>query len=239
MKSLLGLAASRSSEILEQASYEHVASEYYDERCHPTCADFREASRLFLKRIFEFERPAGLLADVGCGRSLVSEFASKNLVLIDNARAMLDLNLDHREKRRIDIVEEPFGNSEFDWIFAILADPYNEIGAWMNIAKALKPQGQGVFIVPSCCWASKFRASSKNEIAGKARFDLSSGESLFLPSTILLPAQQKALISSCGLHIDRLDHVYVGNLPEIRSAKISSVLGPDEALLDIYRVRKQ
>jgi SAM-dependent methyltransferase len=237
MKSLPGLAVSRSSGIRKSARYESVAAEYYNEQHHPTCADFREASRVYLKRVFEFERPAGRLADVGCGQSLISEFASDDLVLIDESPAMLDLNLDHREKRRFNVVESPFGNSEFDWIFAVLADPYNEIGAWLNIAKALRPEGQCVFIVPSYCWASKFRASSKNEITGKARFDLLSGESLFLPSTILLPEKQKTLISSSGLHVDRIDHVYVSDLAGIRSEKISSVLMEDEALLDIYRAR--
>jgi SAM-dependent methyltransferase len=237
MKSLPGLAASRSSEIREAATYESVAAEYYNERHHPTCADFREASRVCLKRVFELERPAGRLADIGCGQSLISEFASDGLVLIDESLAMLDLNPDHHEKRRLNVVESPFGISEFDWIFAVLADPYNEVGTWLNIARALKSEGRCVFIVPSYCWASKFRGSSKTEIAGKARFDLLSGESLFLPSMILLPERQKALISSSGLHVDRIDHVCVGDLAEIKSEKISSVLSQNEAVLDVYRVR--
>jgi hypothetical protein len=239
MKLLRGLAVSRSSEIRERVSYGFVAAEYYNEQFHPTCADFREASRAYLKKIFEFERPVGRLADVGCGRSLISELTLENLVLIDEARAMLDLNLDCGEKRRVDIVETSFGDAEFDWIFAVLADPYNEMGAWTNIAKALRTQGQCVFIVPSYCWASKFRASSKKEISGKARFDLFSGESLFLPSTVLSPAQQEALISSSGLCVDRLDHAYVRDLNEIKSAKISNFLGQDDPMLDVYRVHKR
>jgi hypothetical protein len=238
MKSLPGLAVSRSSGIRERASYEDVAAEYYDERRHPTCADFREASRWYLKRVFELERPNGRLADIGCGLSLISEFTSDNLVLIDEARAMLEMNSHHPEKRKVNIVEMPFGSSEFDWIFAILADPYNEIGAWANIAKGLKQRGECVFMVPSFCWASKFRTSSKNELPGKARFDLFSGASLFLPSNILLPEDQEVLISAAGLESYRLDHVHVGDLAKIRSAKISSVLSDDDALLDVYRVRK-
>jgi SAM-dependent methyltransferase len=187
--------------------------------------------------MFEVDRPTGRLADIGCGKSLISEFAADDLVLIDESQAMLDLNLGGQEKRRINVVEMPFGNSEFDWIFAVLADPYNDIGAWLNIAKALRPDGQCVFIVPSHCWASKFRASSKSEIVGRARFDLVSGEALFLPSTILSPETQRALISNAGLHVDRVDHVYAGDLTEIKSEKISGVLGMAEAVLDIYRVR--
>lgn len=238
MKSLPGLAASRSSAIRERASYEDVAAEYYDESRHPTCADFRQASRWYLERLFEQERPDGRLADVGCGLSLISEFTSDNLVMVDESRAMLEMNFHHLEKRKVNIVEMPFGNSEFDWIFAILADPYNEIAAWANIAKALKRRGECVFVVPSFCWASKFRNSSKNELPGKARFDLFSGVSLFLPSNILLPEEQKVLISASGLESYRLDHVRVGDLAEIKSAKISNVLSSDDALLDIYRVRR-
>ena len=236
MKSLPGLGVSRSSAIRERASYEEVALEYYDELRHPTCADFREASRVYLKRILELELPSGQLADIGCGQSLISEFISENLILVDESGAMLNLNIAASEKRRINIIEASFGRAEFDWIYAVLADPYNEIGAWINIKRALKVGGRCVFITPSYSWASKFRASSQSEIAGNARFDLASGKSLFLPSTILSIEQQKELISSAGLRVDHIDHIYADDLVKIRSSKISSVLKGGEALLDIYRV---
>lgn len=238
MKSLPGLAVFRSSAIRKQASYEDVAAEYYDERRHPTCADFRQASRTYLKRIFEVERPNGPLADIGCGRSLIAEFTLENLVLVDESSAMLNLNVHWLERRRADIAVESFGSAEFNWIFAVLADPYNEIGAWRNISRALKPQGECVFIVPSYCWASKFRTSSEDELFGKARFDLASGTSLFLPSNILSAEAQRALISASGLKVSGIDHVLVEDLTEIKSAKVSNVLDRKDALLDVYRVRK-
>jgi hypothetical protein len=148
----------------------------------------------------------------------VREFASDNLVLIDESASMLNLNIGHNEKRRINVINAPFGNAEFDWIFAVLGDPYNEIGAWRHIAEALKPDGTCIFIVPSHLWASKFRKSS-DEVTGKARFDLCSGESILLPSTILTCDQQLAMISEVGLAMKRIDHVFVKDLVRVRSKK--------------------
>ncbi|OJY00776.1 MAG: hypothetical protein BGP04_25085 [Rhizobiales bacterium 62-17] len=215
-----------------------VGAEYYDDQLHPTCADFRAASQVFLKKIFELNAPKGRIADIGCGRSLVREFAGDSLVLIDESASMLNLNIGHNEKRRINVINAPFGNTEFDWIFAVLGDPYNDIKAWRHIAGALKPSGRCVFIVPSYLWAVKFRKSTDEEVVGKARFDLSSGESLFLPSTILPFDQQTAMISSVGMLMECFDHVYVSDLPQIRSKKISEVLKDDDEVLDIYIAQK-
>lgn len=178
------------------------------------------------------------MADIGCGRSLVREFATDNLALIDESESMLDLNFGHNDKRRINVVNSPFGSAEFDWVFAVLGDPYNEIGAWRHIAKALKPSGACVFIVPSYVWASKFRKSSNKEVVGKARFDLSTGESILLPSTVLSSDKQQTMISNVGLAMKRLDHVYVRDLPRVRSKKISQILNEDDEILDAYVIKK-
>ncbi len=238
MQSPPGRVASKSYGTPEWVSYQDVSAEYYDERLHPTCADFRVASHTYLTTVFGNEFPTGAVADIGCGLSLVSEFCRTGLVLVDAAPSMLKLNDDRHERRLVNIVESPFGENEFDWIFAVLGDPYNESGAWRNISTALKPQGQCVFIVPSIDWAKKFRSASKNEVDGKARFDLSSGEAIFLPSIILPISEQCDLIGGASLHVDRVEHIYVNQMAEIKSAKILNILGRDEAILDIYRVRK-
>src|SRR5579872_2909267 len=91
MKSANGLAY-KSLEPSDSHTYDSVAGEYYDERLHPTCADFRAAASLYLKKFFETRRPAGRLADVGCGSSLIAEFQTRDLVLIDKSWEMLNRN---------------------------------------------------------------------------------------------------------------------------------------------------
>lgn len=238
MKLHLGRVASKSSGTLDSPTYDAVGAEYYDDLRHPTCADFREASLILLRRIFHEDHPTGRIADIGCGRSQVAEVARGSLVLVDESSEMISLNGEDHESRVINIVEETFGDAEFDWIFAVLADPYNEVRAWENISKALKPNGRCVFITPSYSWATKYRTPSMGEVAGKARFDLRSGRSIFLPSTILSPARQRELVLSVGLQVVRVEHVLVRELSKVRSEKISSALDENDPILDVYWVRK-
>jgi SAM-dependent methyltransferase len=233
-----GLVAFSSSGTRGPRTYEEVSAEYYNERLHPTCSDFRAASRLYLKQVFEAESPRGRIADIGCGQSLVAEFVTEDLVLIDESPAMLRLNSGLHEQRQLNIIEAEFGKDEFDWIISVLGDPYNGIEAWKNIHAALKVGGRCIFISPSYVWAYNFRLSTNSEVSGKARFDLSSGKTIFVPSTILPAAEQKQLINASGLNVERVEHVVVGNIGDIKSKKILESLRSDEPVLDIYRVRK-
>ncbi|MGM5026907.1 class I SAM-dependent methyltransferase [Tardiphaga sp. 862_B3_N4_1] len=237
MNSPRGLA-SRSLETSDGGTYEAVASEYYDECAHPTCADFRAASALYLTRLFDLELPTGRVADIGCGRSLLVDFNVRDLVLVDKSRGMLLHNSTSYEQRALDVERQEFGEREFDWIFAILGDPYNSPSAWGNIARALKAGAQCVFIVPALQWAQKFRSVEDKERVGFARFLTLNGDTVFLPSLIVDLDSQIEMISAVGLSLDAVDHVSVGQLPAIKSDKISGVLMESDHLLDVYRVRK-
>ena len=234
MNSLPGRVAFKSSETLEVGSYEDVALEYYDARLHPTCADFRAASRLFLEKLFREQNPGGRIADIGCGRSLLSEFVSDHLVLVDGSPRMLAQNLGVAEKRLANLEKSSFAQSEFDWIFAILADPFNSKAAWANISSALKRGGRCVFIVPSYQWVSKFRSSVEDERTGFARFLRENDAPIFLPSMVYPPQQQAALIESVGMRVTSFQQVFARELQQISSPKISGVLASDDALLDVY-----
>jgi SAM-dependent methyltransferase len=211
-----------------------VASEYYDERLHPTCADFRDASRIFLKAFFQREKPEGQIADLGCGLSLLSEVVLDNLILVDSSAQMLDRNGSAAEKRLVDVEANSFGDAEFDWIFAILADPYNLGSAWSNIARALKSGGRCLFIVPSHWWVSQFRSSATGEQTGYARFDRSDNSSVLLPSKVYSQVEQVSLIRSVGMHTIDCGHVFVRELTNVRSRKIFEFLANDDPLLDVY-----
>jgi trans-aconitate methyltransferase len=234
----LGQNELKSTRIPNATAYDKVALEYYDEIRHPTCADLREASRLFFARLFEKEDPSGRLADIGCGRSLVAEFKKSELVLVDSSTQMLDQNNFEIKRRVIDVEFESFGESEFDWIFAVLADPYNSISSWNNIFKALKVSGTCVFIVPSFVWSQKFRLRDSGEREGFARFIIAGGEDVFLRSVIVSSQEQEQLIIRAGLQLHRCEHVYTKDMTMIKSAKISGVLSPDEPILDIYIANK-
>jgi SAM-dependent methyltransferase len=230
--------AYESSEIADAVAYESIANEYYDEKLHPTCADFRQASSIYLTRFFGENNPRGRLADIGCGRSLIADFREQGLVLIDASSEMLLQNPSSREKRLADVERDPIGYSEFDWIFAILGDPYNTRATWANIGRALKAGGRCLFIVPSYEWATRFRTRSSEEKPNLACFINARGESIFLPSLIFEQKDQEKMISDAGLTPVETEHVLVGDLAHVKSPKIFKVLSRDQYLLDTYHVKK-
>lgn len=238
MKWLHGPDVFKSSETRSVSSYDEVALEYYDATLHPTCADFRVASRIFLQRFFATENPRGRIADIGCGLSLLREFTKDDLVLVDQSAKMLLQNKGSIESRLLNIEISGFGVSEFDWVFAILADPFNSVAAWKNICLSLRNKGVCVFVVPSYCWASKFRKNTSDERDGLAHFVKGDGSSVFLPSLINSEADQTALITSVGLRVANFSQMFVRDLPKVGSYKISQFLSENDALLDIYRVEK-
>jgi SAM-dependent methyltransferase len=239
MKSLHGLAAFKSSEILEPSSYSAVAAEYYDAVLHPTCADFREACRLFLQQLVAEERPQGRIADIGCGLSLIAELGLLDVVLVDSSKEMLSLNSNGCEKRCIDVEAGAFGDSEFAWLFAVLADPYNSAAAWRNIRYALCDGGECVFIVPSDVWVRKFRENALNEREGFAHFVLANKSSVFLPSKVYSVEQQEHLIRDSGLTLRKFEQFFVRDLPRVSSQKVSHFLSPNDPIIDVYRSIKK
>lgn len=244
MQSHRGQGVSEYLKTHDEPSYSLVASEYYDPNLHPTCADFREASKKFVEDLLVSDKVQGRIADIGCGWSLLATLlrpASPDieLVLIDDSDEMLARNIcTPVETRRANVQMAPFGDAEFDWIFAILGDPYNTLRTWKNIRKALRRGGRCIFIVPSFAWAQAFRTRSDRERRGFARFVMSTGREVYLPSLILPPSEQKSLIEEAGLHVDSMSHVPASCILKIRSPKIAKILSPDEPILDVYMTKK-
>src|SRR2546429_557442 len=79
---------------LALGSYEELASEYYDPLRHPTCANFREASALILKK-WVMAHPGQFRWEVGAGDSVLAELLSesapgtKGVVIADASLSML------------------------------------------------------------------------------------------------------------------------------------------------------
>src|SRR5260370_39454471 len=77
-------------------TYEDVALEYYDAARHPTCANFREATRIGLRRRLRTGRTGNeTYFEIGAGKSLLLEeligqsLPLKNVSLIDSSPTML------------------------------------------------------------------------------------------------------------------------------------------------------
>src|SRR5690606_35896916 len=65
-------------------SYEALASEYYDAVRHPTCANFREASRLIINSWLDTAWPdSGWVCEVGAGQSLLAELIEERELPFD------------------------------------------------------------------------------------------------------------------------------------------------------------
>src|SRR5580658_7644900 len=80
--------------IPKPSSYEDVAAEYYDSERHPTCANFRGASRLLLRTWLVGKRNTRL-CEIGAGKSVVAEILSDlgyplgHVTLVDDSPSML------------------------------------------------------------------------------------------------------------------------------------------------------
>jgi SAM-dependent methyltransferase len=240
----------KSTQPRDVGGYSRLAAEYYDAAAHPTCADFRTACRIYLERLFRDECPKGVIADIGCGQSLIAELILRadvtqgaRLVLVDSSEEMLRANrisdAEWIEARLIDIEREAFGLSEFDWAFAVLGDPYNSLAAWKNISTALREGGECVFIVPSHVWVQSFRLGERDERPDFARFVTREGEDVYLRSIVRDRVDQRKLITMVGLEFTQLDTVSVAELPFASSPKIHRFLHPSDPVIEVYRSKKE
>lgn len=234
----------------ETGTYSELYSEYYDPVKHPTCADFRDASRKLLRDLIGQGsiQPEGSACEVGAGHSLVAEVltdlkkAIEGLLITDVSLEMLSYSNHFRDYGASLLVADahnlPFGDESIDVLFAILADPYNLPKYWEESARVMRPRGLMVFLVPSYVWTSKFRTSDPNEHDAVARFEMRSGVELFVPSYISSAPEQIALAREYGFECVDLRTVSKEQLQRIRSPKLC-MLEPNDAVVEGYVLRNQ
>jgi ubiquinone/menaquinone biosynthesis C-methylase UbiE len=166
------------------AAYTSLASEYYDETQHPTCANFEELSRLFLEPELATVVPrANHVVELGAGRSIVAPLWKNlsqpmaQLILVDNSAAMLEYSREWLYNRVTAIVadarETELSDRIADVIVSSLGDPYNTPELWFEIERLLSLDGICLFTTPSAEWARLFRPRDEIE---KAEFKLRDGE---------------------------------------------------------------
>ncbi len=162
---------SESTADVQLGSYADLASEYYDARRHPTCANFREASAVFLaEELAAFNPRGGLVAEIGAGRSLVAEImagaalARSRLVLIDASHEMLAHSVKWLSAGALGTVADarqlPIGRHSVELGVVPLGDAFNNCAFWSEVARVLRPGGLCLFTVPAFAWAQEFRLKS-------------------------------------------------------------------------------
>jgi 2-polyprenyl-3-methyl-5-hydroxy-6-metoxy-1,4-benzoquinol methylase len=212
-------------------NYDRVAIEYYDQALHPTCADFRDATRLLLDRFLAKHAPRNRALELGAGKSLVAEsYAAHDLPLTtltitDASAAMLKYSASWRKRGAKLVVSavETLSNSDgqFDLIFACLGDPYNTPRLWQRIRECLAPHGAYFYTTPSFDWATRFRRHHQGGNESLAEF-LVEGEHIYVPSLVISPEAQRAMIEAGGLTVGQIANIARRDLPAgVRSPKLA------------------
>jgi ubiquinone/menaquinone biosynthesis C-methylase UbiE len=221
-------------------TYSSVADEYYDAQRHPTCRNFRDASRTFLRDILSQLSCSGLALEVGAGDSLLGELAPTEfdqLTLLDKSERMISHS---RKFERIanlvvgDALALPFASGAFSLVVASLADPFNGPQFWNEVQRTLKSGAHCIFTTPSYEWARSFRTHSVHEQNGAALFQLLGGEQVYLPSFIEPEASQIEMVQSAGLRLLDIRNFGPAAIPEPHSSKILGY----ESILTGYVVQR-
>lgn len=219
------------------SSYGRVASEYYDTRRHPTCANFRQASRLLLELLVP-KSMAARSCEIGAGSSLLAELlwrrhGSLDYLLITDAQPeMLEHSRDwERRGAKLAIASAdsiPVPDESLDLVVASLADPYDDDSLWEEVFRVLTPRGSCVITVPSATWAHRFRTDDTPDNA--AEFELADQSKVYVPSLVRSREEERVLIENQGLHVIREMSAPLKVLDEPISRKLR-VLEPDDAVV--------
>jgi SAM-dependent methyltransferase len=231
-----------------RSAFEALASEYYDPVRHPTCANFRAASRLFLVSWFQkaFDIPA---CEVGSGLSLLAEilverdYPLRAVTLTDVSPKMLTHSLRFKSLgARLEIAaanELPFAGNSQATIISSLGDPYNDLEFWEEAARVLIPGGHIFFSTPSFEWASAYRIALPHPLQARAEFDATNGKKIWIPSVILPEEEQKHMIESAGLEVTSMEFIALRDIQSPISPKLSVLHYARAAILTGYIARKR
>jgi SAM-dependent methyltransferase len=230
-----------------ESTYDRLASEYYDSTAHPTCANFRDGSKILAAQWLATHWDHGNGCDIGAGRSLFYEIAV-DLGLPTAAIAIVDSSPDMLRHTTVSwpgtsaqcIVAEahalPFADSSMTTVLASLGDPYNDADFWLEVARILTPDGCCLFTTPSYAWASAFRSTVGDE-PDTAVFILRDGTTIPTPSFVRDDRSQRLLVERAGLSIVRTCSVAAHELPPPLSRKIEAVADATAEVVTGYDIR--
>lgn len=206
--------------------YSSVAAEYYDAERHPTCRNFRDASRFFLSEALQVVQSRDRGLEVGAGDSLLAELegeAFEQLTLLDNSKEMLSYSKRFQGLARLVVgnaLALPLRDSSISLVVASLADPFNLPLFWSEMKRVLEKGGYGIVTLPSYEWASSFRKNTIREREGAALFKLRTGQQVHLPSNIRSEHEQLGLMSSFDFKQVLAKNVTLADIPLPHSPKL-------------------
>jgi hypothetical protein len=232
--------------IAERLSYSAIADEYYDQRRHPTCANFRQACRIALREFYKWPKLVGVrICELGAGKSIVAELMLRagvslaRLTISDKHREMLRFSegfvADGAKLALMDAERLPRRQAKFDLVFAMMADPYNTSSFWKALPGILAKGGAVTISTPSFEWASRFRRNAQDGELAVARFKSRSGRLLDMPSHVYTVVDQIGIARRSGFVLSRYRAVQIRDLGSVRlSPKLLGGEGDLEPIVDVY-----
>jgi SAM-dependent methyltransferase len=208
----------------EHPTYCVLADEYYDQTRHPTCANFRYASAILLRRwLPRLLKRVKRACEVGAGGSILAEVlmemgrcdALRHLVITDASARMLAHSLRWAEYGAVlecaEASDLPHADGWFDLVVAAAGDPYNDSRTWKEISRVLRRGGFCIFTTPAYQWSVKFRRLTSGDM-NSAEFELRSGARISVPSFIYPRERQEYDMRKAGLYTLKYEIIEVGDI---------------------------
>lgn len=217
------------AETVMLSDYDEIAEEYYDAKRHPTCANFRDLSKAWIKRLLEAaERRYDSCLEVGAGRSILAELKKEGLTQIgrlaisDKSSKMLEHSRDLAAFCNTHFVLDaeapsrllPEHVNSYDLIVCSLADPYNSEALWHSLRYLVKRNGTILFTTPSLDWAESFRLQYQEGLLEVASFAMRREQNVVVRSTILSPQKQIELCRKAGFVVNQWDQLYADKIEQ-------------------------
>ena len=122
----------------------------------------------------------------------------------------------------------PVPDASLDLVVGSLADPYDDDSLWEEVSRVLAPGGLCVLTAPSAVWAHRFRVEGSPGHA--AEFVLADERTVYVPSLVRSPEEERRLIEDHGLTIASEASTALAALDEQISSKLR-VLAPEDAVV--------
>lgn len=228
-------------------SYSAVAGEYYDPVRHPTCVNFREASKILIGEWLpdEFD----VACDMGAGKSLLVELLVEQpsrrhgqVILIDSSEVMLRHSNHWNRRRGVasavgDALALPFADNSLSFMVCSLGDPYNLPAFWREAGRVLEPDATMIFTTPSYEWVSRFRSGDSHQTA---IFQTRHGE-VGTPSYVYPSDAQRLEYMEKGTGLMMKEHaeVQAHDLSSPLSGKLRGTVSAGHPVLLGYKLYKQ
>lgn len=230
------------------SAYNAVAEEYYIASRHPTCDNFRTASKIIIGFWLPDISARATICEVGAGKAIVAELLLecgsplRQLLIIDQSVRMLKHSAQF-SKLGASLLEAdaaclPIASESVDCLISSLGDPYNLPQFWTEAARVLRSTGKVIFTVPAYTWAIHFRAN-RTQNFNEAEFDLMDGSKVLIPSFIYADCDQRNMIQAAGFEVIATRQILIRDLEdENLSPKLGLNRGPSGEIVSGYLIMK-